>query len=123
MELDILINTIGLLLVAAILWWFWLGPKRHATEAVAAGEKLQIQVKDGIYEPDRIRLPAGQSATLHFRREDPTPCAEWVLFPDLEVSAQLAVHEDTAVTIPAVEPGEYPFHCQMQMYRGTLVVE
>lgn len=121
--LTLTVNLIGLLLIAATLWWFWLGPKRRRAEAVSASEKLQILVKDGVYEPDRIRLPAGEPATLHFRREDPTPCAEWVLFPDLEVSAELVVHRDTAVKIPAAEPGEYPFTCQMQMYRGTLVIE
>ena len=123
MMLTLLINGVGLLLIAAILWWFWLGPKRHTAAAVSGVEKLQILVKDGVYEPDRIRLPAGSGATLHFRREDASPCAEWVLFPDLEVSAQLAVNSDTAVKIPAAEPGEYPFTCQMQMYRGTLVVD
>lgn len=123
MMLNLLINVAGLVLIAAIVWWFWLGPKRHSTPAVNAAEKLQILVKDGVYEPDRIRLPAGRATTLHFRREDPTPCAEWVLFPDLEVSAQLAVNQDTEVKIPATEAGEYPFNCQMQMYRGTLVVE
>ncbi|WP_323845509.1 cupredoxin domain-containing protein [Microbulbifer magnicolonia] len=121
--LALLINGIGLVLIAAILWWFWLGPRRQTAAAVSGAERLQILVKDGVYEPDHIRLPAGEAATLHFRREDPSPCAEWVLFPDLEVSAQLSVHSDTAVKIPAAEPGEYPFTCQMQMYRGTLVVE
>ncbi|WP_290487919.1 cupredoxin domain-containing protein [Idiomarina sp. UBA3162] len=26
------------------------------------------------------------------------------------------------IQIPALEPGEYDFHCQMQMYRGKIVV-
>lgn len=119
----LVINLLGLLSIAAIAWWFWLQPRRQRAEAVSGASQLRIRVKDGVYEPDRIRLPAGEPATLHFRRDNPTPCAEWVLFPDLEVSAQLVVNRDTAVDIPAVEPGEYPFTCRMQMYRGTLVVE
>jgi plastocyanin domain-containing protein len=86
-------------------------------------EQTEILVRDGVYEPDHIRLPAGEAATLYFRREDPSPCAEYVLFPDLEVSAQLAVDERTPVRLPPAEPGRYPFTCQMQMYRGTLTVE
>jgi len=27
------------------------------------------------------------------------------------------------VTIPPKKAGRYPFHCQMQMYRGTLVIK
>ncbi|QIL90260.1 cupredoxin domain-containing protein [Microbulbifer sp. SH-1] len=121
--LDILVNLLGLGLIAGIVWWFWLAPKRHQPKAVEAQDKLRIVARDGVYEPDRIRIKAGEAVTLHFYRQDPTPCAAWVLFPDLEVSAQLAVNEETLVKIPATESGEYPFHCQMQMYRGTLLVE
>ncbi|WGL18468.1 cupredoxin domain-containing protein [Microbulbifer bruguierae] len=120
---SLLINLLGVAAIALTVWWFWLAPKAKKQQAVGVEETLEILVKDGVYEPDRIRLPAGQETVLHFRREDASPCAEWVLFPDLEVSAQLAVDQITAVTIPAAEKGEYPFHCQMQMYRGLLVIE
>ena len=120
---SLLINLAGLLAIALTLWWFWLAPKGNRQQAVGVDEKLQILVKDGVYEPDRIRIAAGEKTALHFRREDASPCAEWVLFPDLEVSAQLAVDKITEVTVPATDAGEYPFHCQMQMYRGTLIVE
>ncbi|WP_105102985.1 cupredoxin domain-containing protein [Microbulbifer pacificus] len=123
MTVEILVNLLGLGAISGIIWWFWVAPKRPHAEAVAVEEKLRIHVRGGVYEPDRVRIKAGESATLHFIREDPTPCAEWVLFPDLEVSAQLAVNEETTVRLPASEVGEYSFHCQMQMYRGTLVVE
>jgi len=120
---SLLINLTGLAAIALTVWWFWLTSKGKSTQAVGVDETLEILVKDGVYEPDRIRIEAGKETALHFRREDASPCAEWVLFPDLEVSAQLAVDQVTEVAIPATEAGEYPFHCQMQMYRGTLVVE
>ena len=117
------INLLGLAAVALTVWWFWLAPKANKQPVTGADEKLEILVKDGVYEPDRIRVPAGKETVLHFRREDASPCAEWVLFPDLEVSAQMAVEQITEVIIPPADAGEYSFHCQMQMYRGTLVVE
>ncbi|WP_299588304.1 cupredoxin domain-containing protein [uncultured Microbulbifer sp.] len=119
----VLVNTIGVLLIVAIIWWFWLGPRRGAVQAVEASEKLQILVRGGVYEPDHIRLPANQTATLHFRREDPSPCSEWVIIPDLGISAELELNQETSVEIPAAKPGKYPFSCQMQMYRGTLILE
>ncbi|WKD50358.1 cupredoxin domain-containing protein [Microbulbifer spongiae] len=119
----LLVNATGLLLIAWIIWWFWLGPKYKAGKGVAGGGKLCILVKDGVYEPDRIRIPADRPTTLHFYRKDPSPCSEWVLFPDLEISAELALNKETIVEIPVSAPGEYPFTCQMQMYRGVLVVE
>lgn len=115
-----LINLAGVALIAGIVWWFWLA-KRGAAAPLAAPSQV-ILVKDGVYEPERIQIAAGRETTLHFRREDPSPCAEYVVFPDLEVSEQLALEQNTAVRLPASEPGEYPFTCQMQMYRGTLVV-
>lgn len=123
--LTMIVNVAGALLIAAIVWWFWIAGKKEkvgAANTVSRAE-TEILVKDGVYEPDRISLPAGSPATLKFRREDPSPCAEYVLFPDLEVSAQLAVNEVTEVRLPAAEPGKYPFTCQMQMYRGVLLVE
>ncbi len=118
--LNLLINLAGLLLIAVIVWWFWLSPRAKKSPQVQSGETLEILVKDGVYQPNRIQLPAGRAAILRFRREDAGPCAEYVLFPDLEVSAQLTVNRETAVQIPPSEPGEYPFTCQMQMYRGVL---
>lgn len=120
----LLINLAGVLLIAAIVWWFWLAESGLEKASVNVGdEETEILVKNGVYDPDHIRLPAGKPATLYFRREDPSACAEYVLFPDLEVSAQLAVNERTPVELPAAEPGKYPFTCQMQMYRGSLTVE
>ncbi|MBB5212694.1 cupredoxin domain-containing protein [Microbulbifer hydrolyticus] len=117
------INLAGLAAIVLTVWWFWLAPKGRKPQTVRVDEDLEIRVKDGVYEPERVHIPEGREAVLRFRREDASPCAEWVLFPDLEVSAQLAVDKITEVTIPATDAGEYPFHCQMQMYRGTLVVE
>ncbi|WP_444928623.1 cupredoxin domain-containing protein [Microbulbifer sp. SSSA002] len=119
----VLVNIAGALMVLAVIGWFWLVPQKRASQASPSGNSARILVKDGVYEPDLIRLPAGGAAILHFYRQDPSPCSEWVLFPDLEISAQLALNQDTPVEIPTAEPGEYPFTCQMQMYRGTLILE
>ncbi|MBN8430374.1 cupredoxin domain-containing protein [Microbulbifer salipaludis] len=120
---SVVINVLGLAAIVLTVWWFWLAPKGSRQPAAGVAEALQILVKDGVYEPDRIRIAAGKATVLKFRREDASPCAEWVLFPDLEISAQLAVDQVTEVQLPAADAGEYPFHCQMQMYRGTLIVE
>lgn len=117
--MSLAINLTGLLLIVAIVWWFWLAG-RHGGGA-RFSESLEVRVKDGVYEPDRIEVPAGHEVTLHFRREDPSPCAEYVVFSDLEISAELAVNQVTDVPLPALEKGEYPFTCQMKMYRGLLI--
>jgi len=114
-----LVNTGGLLLIGLIVWWFWL----YRTKGVDLGAGGNtVVVADGIYQPARLNLPSGQPVTLEFLRRDASPCAETVLFPDLEISASLPVGKPRQVALPALAPGVYPFHCQMQMYRGELHV-
>ena len=112
------VNLSVVALIGLIVWWFWLFKPREV-----AAQDVVVRVENGIYQPARIRLPAHRASALFFERIDPSPCAEVVLFPDLEVSQTLAVGHKTRIALPALEPGEYPYHCQMQMYRGVLVVE
>jgi plastocyanin domain-containing protein len=55
-------------------------------------------------------------------RIDESPCSAVVVFADLDISEDLPIGETKEITLPALPPGEYPFTCQMQMYRGELVV-
>lgn len=114
------VNVAGLVLVGLIVWWFWLSkPKaQHAARGV-----IDVLVEGGVYTPARIEVVAGQPVTLRFLRKDSSPCAEKVLFDDLGVSADLPIGQPVELTLTPKEPGEHAFTCQMQMYRGTLVVK
>ena len=115
----ILINLIGLMLIGLIIWWFWL----YKGQSQTVGDKpATILVKDGSYQPSRLTLSPGQSATLVFRREDASPCAEQVLFPTLDICETLPLGKTVQLQLPPLASGTYPFHCQMQMYRGELLV-
>jgi plastocyanin domain-containing protein len=116
----LLVNIAGLALIAFIVWWFWL----YRPAGVSAEEGgLVIVVENGVYRPSRVRVPAHREVELHFLRKDPSPCAEMVLVPRLEISESLPLNEDKKLLLPPLEAGEYEFHCQMQMYRGVLKVE
>lgn len=114
-----LVNVCGLLLIGLIVWWFWL----YKPRAVAADKAVVVLVDNGSYQPARIRIAADRATTLAFERRDPSPCADIVVFPDLDISQPLAVGQVTRIGLPAMAAGEYPFYCQMQMYRGLLIVE
>lgn len=118
-EMDVIVNTTGIALIAAIVWWFWLA--RPVARRFSSAQPIEVVVADGSYSPARIELPTGKPTTLRFVRKDPSPCAEQVVFRDLNVSADLVLDEPVEVTITLPAPGEYTFTCQMQMYRGTLV--
>mgnify|MGYP003626591139 FL=1 len=116
----IIVNLIGLALIALIVWWFWLYKPSKAVDASA--ENITVVVNDGIYQPARIRVAAGKPTKLQFLRKDGSPCAATVLFPDFELSEELPVGVSKSVALPAMLAGEYAFHCPMKMYTGTLVV-
>ena len=50
-------------------------------------------------------------------------CAEKVVFDDLGIADDLPIGQPVELTITPKQPGEYSFTCQMQMFRGTLVVK
>ncbi|NND83495.1 MAG: cupredoxin domain-containing protein [Gammaproteobacteria bacterium] len=114
------VNLAGFALILLIAWWFWFyQPKR--TELDSHG--LVITVDNGVYTPAHLTLAANLPATVYFLRKDASPCAEIVMFPELEISESLPLNKPVAIQLPALQPGDYPFHCQMQMYRGVLAVE
>ncbi|MFV7771140.1 cupredoxin domain-containing protein [Shewanella marisflavi] len=113
------INLFCLALIGFIVWWFWL----YSPETPVSQEGIKIVVKDGVYTPSRIKIAAGQATTLTFLREDKSACSATLQLPELEISEELLLDKPTVINIPATEAGEYAFHCQMQMYKGVLVVE
>lgn len=113
-------NIAGLLLIVLIVWWFWLFKPAAVT---SDGNEVVIKVANGTYEPSRIFLNAGERSTLRFLRTDESPCSSVVVFTGLDISEDLPVGETKEIGLPPLTPGEYPFTCQMQMYRGDLVVK
>jgi plastocyanin domain-containing protein len=114
------INITGLVLIGLIVWWFWLSKPKSQW---AASGVVDIVVDGGVYVPARIEVTAGQPVTLRFLRKDANPCAEKVLFDDLGIAADLPIGQPVELTITPKTAGDYAFTCQMQMYRGTLVVK
>lgn len=113
------VNLIGVLFIGAIVWWFWLSKPRAKQ---VQSELVEILVDNGVYTPARIELKAGKPLTLRFLRRDPSPCAEKVIFESLGISSDLSLNESVEIKLDIPAPGEYEFTCQMQMYRGSLVV-
>ena len=114
-----IINLLGLVLIALIVWWFWL---YNPTKTIVQDNEVLIEVGDGIYSPSSIQVSASEPVTLKFIRKDESPCAETILIPTMEISEQLKLNEITQITLLNLSPGEHEFHCQMQMYRGVLKV-
>ncbi len=113
------INLLGVLLIVAIVWWFWL--YKPETSSAETGNLL-ITVENGVYQPARVRIATGKETSITFLRKDASPCAEALIFPDLDISEELPLDREKIIRLPALQSGSYPFHCQMKMYKGELVV-
>lgn len=119
--MTIIVNTSGLLLIAATIFWFWLWRPRSAARANAANS-IDITVANGVYIPDVIEIKRGETIALNFHREDASPCAEQVIFHGLDISETLPIGKTKTVRLTPAHSGTYRFTCQMQMYQGTLRV-
>lgn len=115
-----LLNFLGIIVITLIVYWFWLAnPKTLKAEK----NTIDITVNDGVYTPASIEVNVGKPVTLNFLRKDPSPCAEKVLFSALNISEDLPINKRKAIELKIEQPGEYEFTCQMQMYRGSLIVK
>ena len=120
----ILVDVIGLGLIAFIVWFFWLVKAKGARAAVTSGgyQEQMVLVKGG-YTPDVIVVEAGKPVRLNFIHQESASCSEMVLLPAFNKSARLPEGETVPVEFLPKEPGEYEFACQMGMFRGKLIVE
>ncbi|XGV95078.1 MAG: cupredoxin domain-containing protein [Leptolyngbya sp. BL-A-14] len=113
----------GAALIGLELWWFLFSKKQAQTaEAKQGVQELTITV-DGGYEPSQVIVKAGQPVRLNFFRKDPSSCLETVLLPDFHIARDLSLNHVTAVEFTPDKPGQYPFTCGMNMFRGVVEVE
>lgn len=119
----ILVNAIGLLGIASIVWYFWLGKNRGVRASSAAGVQGALVIVKGGYDPDTIVVDRGRPVRLVFRREESAICSERVVLPAFNRSAVLPEGAEVPIEFVPTARGEFPFTCQMGMLRGRIVVE
>jgi plastocyanin domain-containing protein len=120
---EILVVIIGTLLIVATLWFFFGKREAVAASRTESGvQEVDVLVKGG-YSPDRIQVEAGRPVQLKFYRDETTSCTEQVILSDFAIARELPYQKTTVLEFTPEEPGEFVFHCGMNMVRGTLVVK
>jgi len=119
----ILITLGGLLMSAAVAWYFWFSERKSVRIANTGGvQEALIRVKGG-YSPDVIVVEVGKPVRLNFRREETALCSEQVSIPDFNKQATLTAFQTVPVEFTPEKPGEYGFQCGMGMLRGKVIVQ
>jgi plastocyanin domain-containing protein len=116
--MELLVNVVTIALVLFTIFFFF-GKKRG--KAVEAKNEITVLV-DGGYKPDVIKIKKGSPFTIKFDRRDESSCLEEVSIPDFGKNLHLKLGETTSVSINPNKPGEYGFHCGMNMFHGKIVV-
>lgn len=90
--------------------------------ATLAGDvqRISVDVSQGYYDPNIIKLAAGVAAEITFSQSG--GCTAQVMSKDLAFFEDLSSGAKT-VTLSALSPGTYSFSCGMEMVFGTIVVE
>lgn len=120
----VVVDLVGLGLVAFIVWFFWLVKAKgvHAA-ATSVGYQEQLVLVKGGYTPDVIVVEAGKPVRLNFVRQESASCSEMVLLPAFGKSAKLPEGTTVPIEFLPKERGEFEFACQMGMFRGKVIVE
>lgn len=84
-------------------------------------QRIAVDTSQGSFNPNAIKAKAGVPIEIEFSQA-PGGCLSGVLFADFDIAEDLTAGPKT-VKLPALQPGEYAFSCQMNMVTGTLIVE
>lgn len=120
----LIVDLVGLALIAAIVWFFWLVKTKGVKANVTTGgyQEQMVLVKGG-YTPDHIVVERGKPVRLNFVRQESDACSEMVLLPAFSKSAHLPEGQVVPIEFMPNEAGEFEFACQMGMFRGSVIVE
>lgn len=121
---EIIVTVGGLLAIAWVVWFFFLGERERTVAAVGAtgAQEVKILVKGG-YDPDVVVVRQGQPVRLEFYRDETAGCSDTVVLGDFGIARPLPAFRSTVVEFTPDRAGEFTFTCGMNMLRGKLVVE
>jgi plastocyanin len=92
-------------------------PKQSPVQAAT------ISVTPQGYEPANITVKSGRPMKLTFVRTSDNVCGTEVVFPSMNLKRALPLNQPVDVVFTPSESGEITFVCDMNMLKGTIVVE
>src|SRR5215470_19391701 len=91
------------------LGWFFFGPRKAKSAALAGGvQRATVTVRGG-YSPEVVQVRQGVPVELTFDRQESGDCTSRVVFPDFRVSAALPAYHRTRVRLDPAQAGQFGF--------------
>jgi plastocyanin domain-containing protein len=114
----------GAAAIAGVLWFFFFSERERiaADVSTSGAQEVRVVIKGG-YSPDRIVVKRGIPVRLDFYRDETSSCTDTVVLGDFGISRSLPPYRTTPVEFTPDKPGEFTFHCGMNMVHGKLIVE
>lgn len=120
---QVVVTIAGLVLIAAVGWFFFGERGRAVAQAGSGGTQLlRVTVKGG-YSPDTLVVKRGRPVRIDFNRQETASCSDTVVFGDFGISQALPAFRTTPVQFTPEKAGTFEFTCGMNMLRGRLIVE
>lgn len=103
-----------------VFLWLAMGTALDAGAQSAPLPSFTLAVKDGVFSPQRLEVPAGQRIKIVLRNEGPGPLE----FENAEMNVEkiLAAGAESFVVLPKLKPGEYEFVDEYNMVTGVMTV-
>ena len=116
------LTSVSALICAAVIGSMGLG---FAVASANAAEELEIEIKikDHKFDPEAVKLPAGQRAKIIVKNLDPTP--EEFESTDIGIEKIIAGNSEATIRIKPLEAGTYIFFGEFHMDSalGHILVE
>lgn len=111
-----------------VVTWLLIGACSKASQDTPAPQGLSVGqqnnheiVVNPTYVPEVVQVPANAPFDLVFDKRSDSTCTEEVVFEGLGVTKHLPTGKKTVIHFDRVAPGEYIFHCGMNMVFGKMI--
>ncbi len=103
-----------------------LAPQVAGPSVRAGGAGVQdVYVKalgTGFYDKAEVTVKKGIPVRFHFSAEQNAGCGRYIIIDGFSKNAISRSGEEQIMEFTPTAAGKYPYHCGMNMFRGTLVV-
>ncbi len=76
----------------------------------------------GTYSPNYLVVKQGVPVRIHYTVDERVGCGREVVFPEYKIRKMGSFDGEVLIEFTPEKKGKFPFHCPMQMFRGTIEV-